>query len=81
MNKNNARLATGKVSKRTIEKLCQYVDTVEKSEKIKEKKLVNPDRPRSEKSILKAGRIAKKDPISVTEKIIIFFKTKIRSSL
>jgi len=40
---NKARLTAGKVSNIIIAKLFQYVAIAEKSEKIKEKKLTNPD--------------------------------------
>lgn len=78
--KNTARLAAGRVSKRIIIKLRQYVATDEKSEKVNAKKLINPDRLKSEKSILKEGTSPNKDPASVIEKIIIFLRTKTRSS-
>lgn len=79
--RNKAKLTAGRVSKRIIIKLCQYVATEEKSENIKEKKLINPDWLISDESILKDGISATKDPASVIEKIIILFKTKIRCSL
>ena len=40
---NNAKLNAGKVSSKIIAKVFQYVITVEKSEKIRVKKLLNPD--------------------------------------
>ena len=79
--RNSAKLKAGRVSKRIIVKLCQYVATVEKSEKIKEKKFKNPDLLKSDKSILRDGTNPAKDPTSITEKIITFLKTKRRSSL
>ena len=51
--KNKAKLTTGKVSNKIKVKLCQYVVTTEKSENIKEKKLINPDLLKSDKSILR----------------------------
>ena len=79
--KNKVRLKAGKVSKRIIVKLRQYVATAEGSENIKEKKLTNPDLLKSDKSILKAGTSPARDPMNMTEKIITFLKTKRRSSL
>jgi len=79
--KNNAKLIAGKVCKRVIAKLFQYIVTVEKSENISEEKLKNPDCFKSEKSILNAGKKAIKDKTIVVEKIIRCLKTKNRSSL
>ena len=76
-----AMLAAGSVSKRIIEKLCQDVNTTEKSENIREKKFTNPDWLKSDKSILTAGTKPVTDAINITEKITIFLKTKNRSSL
>lgn len=81
IDKNNAKLKTGRVSKRIIAKFCQYVATVEKSEKIKEKKLINLELSKSEMSILRDGANPAKDPNNIKEKIITFLKTKRRSSL
>jgi hypothetical protein len=79
--KNNAKLTAGRLSKRTKEKLCQYVATDEKSEKIKEKKLINPDRLKSDESMLRDGINPISEAKSVAEKINILLKTKRRSSL
>ena len=77
--RNIAKLTTGRVSSKIKLKFCQYADTTEKSEKIKEKKLMNPVLLKSEMSVLKDGINANNDPVSVIEKIIIFLKTKRRS--
>lgn len=79
--KNSAKLKAGKVSKRIMLKLCQWVATVEKSENIREKKRKNPEWEKSDESIFIDGTNAAKDPVSVIEKIIILLKTKRRSSL
>ena len=79
--KNIARLTAGRVSKRVIKKLCQYVATDEKSENIKEKKLRNPDWLKSDKSTLRDGINPSKDPDRVTEKMTVRLKNKMRSSL
>jgi hypothetical protein len=79
--KNNAKLTAGKDSSKIIVKLCQLAATEEKSEKTKEEKLTNPDLPKSDESILKAGNIPHKDTASIVENIIILLRTQIRSSL
>ena len=79
--KNNARLTAGRVSRRTIAKLCQCIRTDEKSENIKEEKLKNPDWLESDKNIFKDGTKAKTDPVKVIENKITRLKIKIRSSL
>ena len=78
--KNIAKLTAGKVSRRIIAKFCQYVAIEEKSENISEKKLANPDWFMSEISILKDGINPIKDITNVAEKMIVFLKTKKRSS-
>jgi hypothetical protein len=79
--KNNAKLTAGRVSRRIIAKLCQYVATDGKSENIKEEKFKNPDWLKSDKSIFKDGMNNNKDPASVIEKIMILLEIKWRSFL
>jgi hypothetical protein len=81
---NSARNKTiaiaGKVSSNIKVKLFQYDAIVEKSEKISEKKLRNPDCAKPAESILKAGIKATAEATSINENKTIFLSTKTRSS-
>lgn len=71
----------GRVSKRIIEKLCQYVKTLEKSENIKDENCKNPDELKSADTAVKEGISPATEAINITEKIKSLLKTKRRSSL
>ncbi|MCX6721515.1 MAG: hypothetical protein NT026_02880 [Candidatus Staskawiczbacteria bacterium] len=79
--RNKAKLTAGRVSKRVIAKLCQYVFMIEKSEKTSDENRKNPDWLTSDRSILKDGKNPAREKNRVIENKMILLKTKRRSSL